>query len=222
MLLKAENLTKTFFLGGEKIEVLKNLSLFVDEGDFIAIMGTSGSGKSTLLHILGGLLRPDSGGYVLQKKDMLELSDDEQAMVRGRSIGLVFQTFNLLHELDVFQNIALPFQYQLCDRKDIETKVLYAIEQVGLAKRIKHRPAELSGGEIQRVAIARALVAGPLLLLADEPTGNLDSKNSSEILRIFQELNRLGKTIIMVTHDSNVASIARKVLLMQNGILSQI
>ena len=220
-LLLAQQISKVFHLGGGTICVANGLDLSVDSGDFLAIMGTSGSGKSTLLHIFGALSRPDSGRYFLNGKDMLSLSDDEQSWVRANWIGFVFQTFNLLPEMDVVDNVSLPFLYKHVDSAEQHNRVEYAIECVNLSHRKNHRPAELSGGEMQRVAIARALAINPLLILADEPTGNLDTKSSEEILKIFLELNLTGATIIMVTHDRHVASVAKRILFMRDGLLWQ-
>ena len=193
MLLKAQDLRKSFDLGGETICVVNGITLTADHGDFVAVMGASGSGKSTLLHILGGLTQVDSGLYSLNGKDMLTLNDTEQSWVRANWIGFVFQTFNLLPELTVVDNVSLPFLYRAFADEEKEQKVIGAIRRVGLMHRIRHRPSELSGGEMQRVAIARALVVDPLLILADEPTGNLDSGNSNDILKLFVELNRGGQ-----------------------------
>ena len=193
MLLNAQDLRKSFDLGGETICVVNGITLSIDHGDFVAVMGASGSGKSTLLHILGGLTQVDSGLYSLNGKDMLTLNDTEQSWVRANWIGFVFQTFNLLPELTVVDNVSLPFLYRTFAEEEKEQKVIGAIRRVGLMHRIRHRPSELSGGEMQRVAIARALVVDPLLILADEPTGNLDSGNSNDILKLFVELNRGGQ-----------------------------
>jgi ABC-type lipoprotein export system ATPase subunit len=219
MLLTAQNLRKSFDLGGETICVVNGITLNIDHGDFVAVMGASGSGKSTLLHILGGLTQVDSGLYTLNGKDMLTLNDTEQSWVRANWIGFVFQTFNLLPELTVVDNVSLPFLYRTFAKEEKEQKVIDAIRRVGLTHRLRHRPPELSGGEMQRVAIARALVVDPLLILADEPTGNLDSGNSNDILKLFVELNRAGATIIMVTHDPLVAKVARRMLHMRDGLL---
>jgi ABC-type lipoprotein export system ATPase subunit len=220
MLLQARKIRKSYMLGGGEIEVVRGIDLDVSAGDFVTIMGTSGSGKSTLLHILGGLARPDSGSYLLGDKDMLTLSDDELSWIRAHWVGFVFQTFDLLPELDVRDNVALPFLYHHALPPDREGRVDEAIERVGLGHRKGHRPMELSGGEMQRVAIARALVITPKLILADEPTGNLDTRNSSEILGLFKELNEEGATIVMVTHDHQVASYSKKIMIMEDGLLS--
>ena len=219
MLLQARGIRKNYQLGGSEIEVIRGVDLTVSSGDFLAIMGTSGSGKSTLMHILGGLARPDAGSYLFGDRDMLRLSDDGLSWIRAHWIGFVFQTFDLLTELDVRDNVALPFLYHHTPPEDAERRIGEAIEKVGLSHRIRHRPVELSGGEMQRVAIARALVAAPKLILADEPTGNLDTRNSSEILDLFTGLNETGSTIVMVTHDPQVASCAKNILRMEDGVL---
>lgn len=219
MLLQVSDIRKSYTLGGEDIEVLRGVGLTVHSGDFLSIMGTSGSGKSTLLHVLGGLTKPDTGAYIFSERNMLALSDNELSWIRAHWIGFVFQTFDLLTDLDVLDNVSLPFLYNPLDRNDAQRKVNEAVERVGLGHRKKHRPSELSGGEMQRVAIARALAISPKLILADEPTGNLDSRNSSDILELFKELNELGTTIVMVTHDSQVAAVSRKIMKMEDGVL---
>jgi putative ABC transport system ATP-binding protein len=219
MLLQVSDIRKSYTLGGEDIEVLRGVGLTVHSGDFLSIMGTSGSGKSTLLHVLGGLTKPDAGAYMFSERNMLALSDNELSWIRAHWIGFVFQTFDLLTDLDVLDNVSLPFLYNPLHRNDVQRKVNEAVERVGLGHRKKHRPSELSGGEMQRVAIARALAISPKLILADEPTGNLDSRNSSDILELFKELNELGTTIVMVTHDSQVAAVSRKIMKMEDGVL---
>jgi putative ABC transport system ATP-binding protein len=219
MLLQAQQLRKRFILGDMEIEVLHGVDLTVNTGDFISIMGTSGSGKSTLLHILGSLAKPESGAYHLNGKNMLTITDNEQSWIRAHWIGFVFQTFDLLHELDVIGNVSLPFLYHSARARDARERVLAAIDQVGLTHRKKHRPMELSGGEMQRVAIARALAIQPKLILADEPTGNLDTRNSNEILGLFEKMNDAGTTIILVTHDSAVASVSGQTFRMEDGYL---
>ena len=219
MLLQVGDVRKRYSLGGEMIEVLRGVDLTVYQGDFLSIMGTSGSGKSTLLHVLGGLTKPDSGRFMFADRDMLSLSDNELSWIRAHWVGFVFQTFDLLSDLDVLDNVSLPFLYNRQNRRDIEQKVNEAVERVGLGHRKKHRPSELSGGEMQRVAIARALAISPKLILADEPTGNLDTRNSQEILKLFTELNEMGATIVMVTHDPQVAAVSGKILNMRDGVL---
>jgi putative ABC transport system ATP-binding protein len=219
ILLQARQIRKQYVLGGREIEVLHGIDITVKKGDFVSIMGTSGSGKSTLLHILGSLIKPERGTYHLNGKNMLAIDDNEQSWVRAHWIGFVFQTFDLLHELDVVGNVSLPFQYNTARAGDARKRVLEAVDQVGLTHRKTHRPMELSGGEMQRVAIARALAIQPKLILADEPTGNLDNTSSNEILSLFAKLNEKGTTIIMVTHDPLVASVSRQTFMMEDGYL---
>jgi ABC-type lipoprotein export system ATPase subunit len=218
-LLYAEQIVKSYRIGDETIRVANGVDLTVASGDFVAIMGTSGSGKSTLLHIFGTLARPDSGKYLLNGIDALALNDQQQSQLRAESLGFVFQIFYLLPELTVWENIALPFQYRRLESQLQQERITAAIERVRLPHRRNHRPAELSGGEMQRVAIARALVVNPLLILADEPTGNLDDKSTRDILDLFLELNASGTTFIMVTHDRQVASVAQRTLQMREGKL---
>lgn len=216
-LIEASGISKEFHIGSSLIHVLKNIDIFVNKGEFVAIMGPSGSGKSTLLHILGCLERPTSGLYMLDGRDVFKASDRELSNIRANHIGFVFQTFNLLPQLNLFENVELPFLYSSLDDFKVEERVTRAVKQVGLVDRIYHRPAELSGGEKQRVAIARALAIEPALILADEPTGNLDSGTSSEILELFRNLHNDGATILMVTHDRDVASYAQRVMTLKDG-----
>ena len=218
MLLVADNLTKSYQLGGERVEALRGVSLQLDHGGFLAIMGASGSGKSTLLHVLGLLATPDAGEYSLNGQDVASLDDGERSRLRATAIGFVFQTFNLLPELSVRENVALPFLYQSVTPDEAKVKVERAVARVGLGQRLKHRPGQLSGGEMQRVAIARALAIEPLLILADEPTGNLDRKTGDGILQLFLELNASGATIVMVTHDQKVAERAGTIIEMADGL----
>ena len=220
ILLEADQLSKNFKLGKRVIPILHSVNLLVEQGEFIAIMGTSGSGKSTLLHILGGLDRPDHGTFFFNGRNMLTLTDTQRSWIRAHWLGFVFQTFDLLSELNVVDNVALPFLYNTVSPEKRDAQVHEAIEQVGLTHRKDHRPMELSGGEMQRVAIARALAVKPKVILADEPTGNLDSKSSLEILHLFRELHRTGTTIIMVTHDDTVASFSDRILTMEDGVLN--
>ncbi len=219
MLLEIKGLSKNYLLGKKVIPILRGVDLSVEDGEFVAIMGTSGSGKSTLLHILGGLDTPDQGTYSFNRKNMLTMSDTERSWIRAHWLGFVFQTFDLLPELNVVENISLPFLYNTTDHTQRDRQVSEAVEQVGLVHRKTHRPMELSGGEMQRVAIARALVVQPKLILADEPTGNLDSKSSLDILDLFQELHSTGTAIIMVTHDREVAARSGRILKMEDGCL---
>ena len=190
--------------GGEPIEALRDVSLRIERGDFVAIVGSSGSGKSTLLNVLGLLDRPDCGRYLLDGEDVAGLDVDHQARLRNRRIGFVFQAFHLLPRTSALENVELPLLYS--DRDDIAGRGRLALEQVGLADRLDHYPSELSGGQQQRVAIARALVNEPDLLLADEPTGNLDARSAGDLMSVFESLNRAGRTIVLVTHDANVAA----------------
>jgi putative ABC transport system ATP-binding protein len=216
-LIEAYGINKKFRIGASSIHALKDIEICVAQGELLAIMGPSGSGKSTLLHILGCLERPDSGRYMLDGKDVFQASDRELSDFRANHIGFVFQTFNLLPQLTVLENVELPFLYSSSSNGEAKERVTEAIEQVGLINRLYHRPAELSGGEMQRVAIARALAIGPTLILADEPTGNLDSRTSAEILELFEGLHDDGATLIMVTHDREVASRCQRVLTLRDG-----
>jgi putative ABC transport system ATP-binding protein len=211
-------LTKTYQAGHGTVEALKNVSLRVYQGESLAVMGPSGCGKSTLLHLLGCLDSPTSGNYVLNEKDVSNLSDSELAAIRASKIGFVFQSFNLVPQLNVFENVELPFLYQSKEPpQNLKDIIIASLLKVGLGNRLHHLPKELSGGEMQRVAIARALATEPLLILADEPTGNLDSENGHSILKLFSELNKQGVTIIVVTHDSSVANHCSRLIRMQDG-----
>lgn len=211
------HISKSYSIGLATVPVLKNVDLIVDSGEFVAVMGPSGSGKSTLLNILGCLDSPDSGSYLLKGRNMLNTSDSELSHARAHHIGFVFQTYNLIHSLDVFENVELPFLYSAKENGDFRSRIEMAIDQVGLTERTAHKPYQLSGGEMQRAAIARAIAVDPKLILADEPTGNLDSTTGDEILRLFQALNAKGATIIMVTHDENVAASASRVIVLNDG-----
>jgi len=216
-LIEASGISKEFSIGASLIQALDDIDIRVNEGESVAIMGPSGSGKSTLLHILGCLERPTSGRYILDGKDVFESSDRQLSNFRANHIGFVFQTFNLLSQLTVLENVELPFLYSSSDNGETRARVTRAIEQVGLINRLNHRPAELSGGEMQRVAIARALAIEPTLILADEPTGNLDSRTSEEILELFERLHDDGATMLMVTHDREVASRSQRVMTLRDG-----
>jgi len=201
--------------GGEGVEAVNDVSLRIERGDFLAIVGTSGSGKSTLMNILGLLDRPTEGSYFFDGEDVARLSVDEQARFRNARVGFVFQSFHLLPRTSALENVELPLLYS--DRASIEGLGTRALEAVGLGDRVQHTPSELSGGQQQRVAIARALVNEPDLLLADEPTGNLDAKSATEVMTILEELNRSGRTIVLVTHDPAMAAHARRVARIENG-----
>ncbi|UCD15943.1 MAG: ABC transporter permease [Candidatus Omnitrophota bacterium] len=214
-MIEIKNVTKTYRTGKVGVQALRGVSLKVKQGEFVAIMGPSGSGKSTLLHVLGFLDRPDSGDYKLWDKDIIRLTDEQLAVLRNRIAGFVFQQFHLLSRVSALENAELPLVY--AGRRHLKEKALDKIKEVNLTQRAQHRPNELSGGEQQRVAIARALVNEPLIILADEPTGNLDTKSEKEIMSIFTDLNRKGKTIIMVTHEKEIAAYADRVIYMRDG-----
>jgi putative ABC transport system ATP-binding protein len=218
-LITAAGICKEFHVGSSTLKILENIDLGLHRGEFIAIMGPSGSGKTTLLYILGCLERPSSGSYLLNGVNIIDASDDELSHIRANSIGFIFQTFNLLHGLNVYENIEAPFLYRSLDDSRIKGRIMDSIAQVGLLERIRHKPSELSGGEMQRVAIARAICADPLLVLADEPTGNLDSHTGMEILKIFKKLHAAGSTIVLVTHDRDVASVADRIIYLRDGKL---
>ena len=214
--IEAQGLARTYHLGSTEVRALRGVDLRIAPGEFAALMGPSGSGKSTLMHLLGCLDTPTAGNYRLEGRDVSGLSHDERARLRNSRIGFVFQTFNLLPLLSALDNVALPLLYQ-GRTPDVKKRATTALEQVGLAERVEHRPTELSGGERQRVAIARALVVEPALLLADEPTGNLDSKTGEEILRLLEDLHASGRTLLLVTHDAGVAAHAGRIVQMQDG-----
>ncbi len=215
-IIQAENLTRTYSLGSSTVNALRGVDMDVETGEFVALMGASGSGKSTMMHLLGCLDTPTAGRYLLEGRDVGRLSKDERARVRNTRIGFIFQTFNLLPRLNALDNIALPLLYGREDG-DAARRTADALKRVGLEQRAQHRPNELSGGERQRVAIARALVTNPALILADEPTGNLDSKTGADIMSLLVELCAEGRTILMVTHDAKVAAHAGRILQMQDG-----
>jgi len=220
--LQAKNLCKGYEVGDEIITAVCNINLTINNGDFIAITGKSGSGKSTLMHILGLLDTPTSGELILNGKNTKGMSEKELAQVRNTDIGFVFQAFNLLQRTTVLENVMLPLIYSKIPNSEHEKKALEVIEQVGLIHRLKNKSNELSGGERQRVAIARALVNNPSLILADEPTGNLDSKMGEEIEKILINLNNEGRTLILVTHDDDLAKIAKRQVILKDGaILSE-
>ncbi|MCX5656749.1 MAG: ATP-binding cassette domain-containing protein [Candidatus Omnitrophica bacterium] len=214
-MIELAHIYKTYHMGSEEVKALQDVSLKVTPGEFVAIMGPSGSGKSTLMHVLGLLDRPDSGEYYLGQKKLNDLSDDELAAMRNRLVGFVFQQFHLLPRMTALENAELPLVY--AGKKHLKEQAKQRIKEVGLADRINHRPNELSGGQQQRVAIARSLVNDPLIIFADEPTGNLDSKSKEEIIAILKDLNEKGKTIIMVTHENEMAIHAKRVIRMFDG-----
>ncbi len=209
-------------MGKIEIHALRGVNIEVEEQEFIAVMGPSGSGKSTLMHILGCLDTPTSGKYFLDKIEVSTFSEDELAEIRKNKVGFVFQNFNLLPRLKAWENVALPLIYKGKSEKEQKERALEMLEAVGLLDRKDHRPTELSGGEAQRVAIARALVNNPRIILADEPTGNLDSKTGKEIMMIFKKLNKKGKTIVLVTHDVEIAKYAERIIKIKDGVIESI
>jgi putative ABC transport system ATP-binding protein len=216
-LIEARGLTKTYVMGAQTVHALRGVSLEIDEGDFVAIMGTSGSGKSTLMNILGCLDQPTQGVYLLAGEEVEVMTQDQLASIRNRRIGFVFQQFNLLPRTSALENVELPMVYAGVSVAERRTKALAALERVGLAERGNHTPAELSGGQQQRVAIARALVNSPQLILADEPTGALDSQTSEDIMCLLAELNAQGMTVVIVTHESDIAAWARRKIVFKDG-----
>jgi len=219
MLIETKEIHKIYRLGKIEVHALRGVSLQIEEGEFVAIMGPSGSGKSTLMHILGCLDTPTKGTYLLEGIPVESLSENERASVRKSKVGFVFQSFNLLPRLSALENVALPMVYLGLTPRERKRKAFRLLEAVGLQERANHSPSELSGGEAQRVAIARALANDPKIILADEPTGNLDTKTGNEILDLLEELNKKGKTIIVVTHDPEVARRARRIMRLKDGIL---
>lgn len=216
---KLENVKKTYLMGVVTVHALRGVSMEIFEGEYISIMGPSGCGKSTLLNLLGCLDRPSEGRYYLGGIDVSQMDDDELSEVRGKRLGFIFQSYNLIQQLTVVENIEVPLFYQGVPPEISRKKAIEMAKRVGLEHRLHHKPFELSGGQQQRVAIARALVNDPLVLLADEPTGNLDSKSGVEILQIFDDLHKQGKTIIMVTHDENVARRAERTIRLRDGVI---
>ncbi len=217
MLIEIKHLTKTYIMGDNEVPVLHDINLQINKNEYVAIMGPSGSGKSTLMNILGCLDTPTSGNYFFNQVDVSNLDDDALSAMRNREIGFIFQNFNLLPRLNALQNVELPLVYAGVPATERKERALYALERVGLSERIHHKPGELSGGQRQRVAIARALVTNPGILLADEPTGALDSKTGEEIMRLFFNLHKEGNTIILITHEQEIADYANRNIFIKDG-----
>jgi len=219
--IKVEQLEKTYYLGKVKVEALRGVSFEINTGDFVSIMGPSGSGKSTLMHIIGCLDYPTGGKYFLSGQDVSKLNDNQLALFRNRKIGFVFQEFNLLAKATILRNVELPLTYNNTHSKNKKQLAVQALEEVGLGDRLKHRPNEISGGQKQRVAIARALVNHPSIILADEPTGNLDSKTGQDIMKMIKKLHDKGNTIILVTHEPEIAQYSQRVLHLKDGVIDK-
>ena len=214
-----EELRKSYFIGKQELPVLKGLNLDILKNEFVALMGPSGSGKSTLMNIIGCLDTLSGGRYLLNNKDVGEMSDNELAEIRNQEIGFVFQQFNLLPRLSALENVALPLIYAGVSKKERNERAAEMLGKVNLADRAKHKPNELSGGQIQRVAIARALVNNPSIILADEPTGNLDTKTSAEIMLLLSEIHAMGNTVVLVTHEEDIAAYAGRVVRLRDGLI---
>ncbi len=216
-LINIEGITRFYHMGAETVKALRKIDLKIHQNEYVAIMGQSGSGKTTLMNILGCLDTPTSGHYFLNGKDVSKMDDNSLAEVRNKEIGFVFQTFNLLPRLSALENVMLPLVYSGIKKEDRKEKAEVVLSKVGLKDRMTHRPNELSGGQRQRVAIARAMVNNPSIILADEPTGNLDSKVSDEIMQLFDEIHKLGNTIILVTHEEDIALYAHRIIKLKDG-----
>jgi putative ABC transport system ATP-binding protein len=220
-LIATTDLWKTYVMGEEEIHALRGVSIAIERGEYVAIMGPSGSGKSTLMNLIGCLDTPSKGSYVLNNQEVARMDDNELARIRNEEIGFVFQTFNLLPRASALNNVALPLVYAGVPAAERDKRAKAALEKVELSTRMAHRPNELSGGQRQRVAIARALVNNPSILLADEPTGNLDSKTGAEIMQLFERLHQTGNTIVLVTHEADVAAYAHRTLHLRDGVVEQ-
>ena len=216
-----KGITRDFQLGSETVYVLKGIDLVINKGEYVALMGPSGSGKSTLMNILGCLDTPTSGSYILNGKQVSEMHDDELAEIRNKEIGFVFQTFNLMPRTTALDNVALPMVYAGFSKEERNKRATEVLSQVGLADRMDHKPNQLSGGQRQRVAVGRALVNKPSIILADEPTGNLDSKTSIEIMKLFGEIHANGNTVILVTHEEEIAAHAHRIIRLRDGIIEK-
>ena len=220
-LIETRDLWKTYVMGSEEIHALRGVSIEIERGEYVAIMGPSGSGKSTLMNLIGCLDTPTKGSYLLNSKQVSQMNDNELARIRNEEIGFVFQTFNLLPRASALHNVELPLVYAAVPSKDRQARARAALAKVELSDRVSHRPNELSGGQRQRVAIARALVNNPSILLADEPTGNLDSKTGNEIMALFDRLHTSGNTIILVTHEADIAAYARRAIHLRDGVVEK-
>jgi len=220
-LIETHDLIKSYTMGSEKIQALRGISVQIERGEYVAVMGPSGSGKSTLMNLIGCLDTPTSGSYLLNGRQVAEMNDNELAAIRNKEIGFVFQTFNLLPRASALRNVELPLVYAGLPAKERDTRARAVLDQVELGDRISHRPNELSGGQRQRVAIARALVNNPSILLADEPTGNLDSKTGAEIMALFDRLHETGNTIVLVTHEPDIAALAHRSIHLRDGLVEQ-
>lgn len=220
-MLRIKKIKKIYQMGKVKVEALRGVSFYIDKGEFVAIMGPSGSGKSTLMHIIGCLDQPTEGNFIIGGKDVSKLNDDKLAEIRNKRIGFVFQQFNLLSRTSILHNVEIPLIYAGLKTKQRRELAKQALESVGLGDRAKHKPNEISGGEKQRAAIARALVNNPLIILADEPTGNLDTKTGEEIMKIFYKLHQQGNTIIMVTHEAEIARHAQRIIHLRDGLIEK-
>ncbi len=219
MLIEVQDLKKVYQMGDIAVHALRGLNLGIDKGEFVAIMGPSGSGKSSLMDILGCLSRPTSGSYKLDGEEVGKLSENRLALIRNRKVGFIFQSYNLLPRTNALRNVELPMIYARVPRRERRQRALEALEAVGLADRTHHKPSEMSGGQQQRVAIARALVNNPSIFFADEPTGNLDTKSSKEIMTVFQQLNENGNTILMVTHENDIAAYSQRIIRLRDGLI---
>jgi putative ABC transport system ATP-binding protein len=219
MLIEVQDLKKIYQMGDIAVHALRGLNLDIDKGEFVAIMGPSGSGKSSLMDILGCLSRPTSGSYKLDGEEVGKLSENRLALIRNRKVGFIFQSYNLLPRTNALRNVELPMIYARVPRRERRQRALSALEAVGLADRTHHKPNEMSGGQQQRVAIARALVNNPSIFFADEPTGNLDTKSSKEIMTVFQQLNENGNTILMVTHENDIAAYSKRIIRLRDGLI---
>lgn len=215
------NISKSYYIGKQEVPVLTEINLSIKKGEFVSIMGSSGAGKSTLMNILGCLDRPTTGSYLLNGKEVANQNDDALAYTRNKEIGFVFQSFNLIPRLSALDNVILPMIYGHVYKSERKERALHMLELVGLESRIDHVPAEMSGGQRQRVAIARALINNPSIIMADEPTGNLDSKSTKEVMEIFTKLYKLGKTVILVTHETGVANYASRHVILSDGHISK-